>query len=48
MANMYLMLGDRQGAIQSLRSALKKVNDPYLRGRLMQLEQGQGQGAPVR
>ena len=46
MANMYLMLGDRQGAIRSLRSALKEVDDPYLRGRLMQLEQGQG--APPR
>jgi hypothetical protein len=39
---MYLMLGDRQGAIQSLRKGLEEVNDPYLRSRLMQLEQGQG------
>ena len=46
MANMYLVLGDRRGAIQSLRRALEEVNDPYLRGRLMQLEQGQG--APAR
>jgi hypothetical protein len=42
MANMYLMMGDRQGAIESLRMGLEKANDPYLRGRLMQLEQGQG------
>jgi hypothetical protein len=46
MSNMYLLLGDRQEAIKSLRRALEKVNDPYLRGRLMQLEQGQG--APAR
>jgi len=42
MSNMYLLLGDRQGAIRSLRRALEEVNDPYLRSRLMQLEQGQG------
>jgi hypothetical protein len=42
MANMYLMMGDRQGAIESLRRGLEEVDDPYLRGRLMQLEQGQG------
>jgi hypothetical protein len=46
MSNMYLLLGDRQEAIKSLRRALEEVNDPYLRGRLMQLEQGQG--APAR
>jgi hypothetical protein len=46
MANMYLLLGDRPGAIRSLRSALEEVDDPYLRGRLMQLEQGQS--APAR
>jgi hypothetical protein len=45
MANMYLMLGDRQGAIESLRRGLEEVNNPYLRGRLMQLEQGQGSRA---
>jgi hypothetical protein len=42
MANMYLVMGDRQRAIESLRRGLEEVNDPYLRGRLMQLEQGQG------
>jgi hypothetical protein len=42
MANMYLLLGDRQEAIQSLRRGLEKVNDPYLRGRLMQLQGGVG------
>ncbi|HBG72424.1 MAG TPA: hypothetical protein DDX05_02080 [Deltaproteobacteria bacterium] len=40
-ANMYLIMGDRPRAIQSLRSALEEVDDPYLRSRLMQLEQGQ-------
>ncbi|MBE0606160.1 MAG: hypothetical protein IH610_07745 [Deltaproteobacteria bacterium] len=42
MANMYLMMGNRRGAIESLRRGLEEVDDPYLRGRLMQLEQGQG------
>ncbi|HEY5460487.1 MAG TPA: hypothetical protein VIJ89_01940, partial [Deferrimonas sp.] len=42
MANMYLLMGDRKGAIESLRGGLKEMDDPYLRGRLMQLEQGQG------
>ncbi len=46
MANMYLMMGDRAGAIESLRRGLEEADDPYLRGRLMQLEQGQG--APAR
>jgi hypothetical protein len=45
MANMYLIMGDRQGAIESLRRGLEEVNDPYLRGRLLQLEQGQGNRA---
>jgi hypothetical protein len=45
MANMYLIMGDRQGAIESLRRGLEEVNDPYLRGRLMQLEQSQGKRA---
>jgi hypothetical protein len=45
MANMYLMMGDRKGAIESLRMGLEEVNDPYLRGRLKQLEQGQGNRA---
>jgi hypothetical protein len=42
MANMYLAMGDRSGAIRSLQMALDQVNDPYLRNRLMQLEQGRG------
>jgi hypothetical protein len=46
MANMYLMMGDRQRAIESLRRGLEEVNNPYLRARLMQLEQGQGAPAP--
>ncbi len=39
-SNMYQILGNRQAAIQTLRNALKDLDDPYLRGRLMQLEQG--------
>jgi hypothetical protein len=42
MANMYLLMGDRQEAIQSLRRGLEEVNDPYLRGRLLQLQGGVG------
>ncbi|MHB1012096.1 MAG: hypothetical protein ACYC37_04225 [Desulfobacteria bacterium] len=45
-ANMYLMMGDRPRAISSLRRGLEEVDDPYLRRRLIQLEQGQG--APAR
>jgi len=46
MANMYLVAGDRSAAIRSLRKAVEETDDPYLRNRLMQLEQGQG--GPVR
>jgi hypothetical protein len=46
MSNMFLLLGQRDKAIWALRQALETVDDPYLRGRLMQLEQGQG--APAR
>lgn len=42
MSNMYEMLGDRQAAIGSLRKALEFVDDPFLRSRLMRLEQGVG------
>ena len=42
MSNMYLVMGDRSGAVQSLRKALEEMDDPYLRNRLMQLEQGRG------
>lgn len=48
MANMYQLMGDRASAVQSLRRALEETDDPYLRNRLMQLEQGQGQGGQVR
>ena len=40
MSNMYMILGDRAAAIQSLRRALEEVDDPYLRRRLMQMEGG--------
>jgi len=42
MANMYLVQGDRTGAILSLRKALADMEEPNLRARLMQLEQGRG------
>jgi Tfp pilus assembly protein FimV len=38
-ANMYLFLGDREGAIRSLQKALEEVDNPYLRSRLAQLQQ---------
>jgi len=41
-ANMYLMLGQRDQAIRALRQALETVDDPYLRARLMQLQGGVG------
>jgi hypothetical protein len=44
MANMYLAMGDRAGAVYSFRKALETADDPYLRERLRQLEQG----APAR
>jgi hypothetical protein len=39
-SNMYQVMGNHQAAVQTLRNALKERDDPYLRGRLMQLEQG--------
>jgi len=40
MSNMYLVLGQRDLAVQMLRKALEEADDPYLRARLMQLEGG--------
>lgn len=40
MSNMYLAMGNRPAAIETLRKALAEVDDPYLRARLAQLEQG--------
>ena len=40
MSNMYEMMGDRAAAIDVLRKALAESEEPYLRGRLMQLEGG--------
>ena len=42
MANMYLILGQRDQAIRALRQGLETVDDPYLRARLMQLQGGVG------
>ncbi|HEY7528098.1 MAG TPA: hypothetical protein VH660_03030, partial [Candidatus Deferrimicrobiaceae bacterium] len=46
-STMYQVMGDLPAAVQSLRQALETVNDPFLRSRLMQLEQRIG-GAPSR
>jgi hypothetical protein len=43
MSNMYLLLGNRPFAARMLRNALEEVDDPMLRARLLQIEQG---GAP--
>jgi len=42
MSNMYMVMGDRKGAIDVLRNALAENEEPYLRGRLMQLQGGVG------
>lgn len=39
-SRMYLVLGDRAGAIRSLRKGLAVVDTPYLRNQLMLLEKG--------
>ena len=45
MANMYMLLGDRRGAIEVLRRALAETGEPFLRERLRQLE-GSGERNP--
>jgi hypothetical protein len=40
MSNMYMLLGNRPLAAQMIRNALKEVDDPMLRARLSQIEQG--------
>jgi hypothetical protein len=45
MANMYMLLGDRRGAVEVLRKALAESEDPFLRERLRQLE-GSGDRNP--
>jgi len=42
MSNMYLVMGNRDMAVQMLRKALEEVDDPYLRARIQQLEGGAG------
>jgi hypothetical protein len=42
MSNMYMLMGNRTAAIQMLKKALEDTDDPYLRTRLMKLEQGGG------
>jgi len=46
MSNMYLVMGKRDLAVQMLRKALEEVDDPYLRARILQLEQ-EGGGIPA-
>jgi hypothetical protein len=45
MANMYMLMGDRRGAVEVLRKALAETEDPFLRDRLRQLE-GSGDRNP--
>ncbi len=40
MGNMYLLMGNREAAIQVLKRGLDETSDPYLRSRLLQIEQG--------
>jgi hypothetical protein len=42
MSNMYLIMGNREMAIRMLRLALRELDDPALRARLLQLEGGPG------
>jgi len=39
MSNMYMLMGDRRGAVEVLRNALTETDDPFLRERLRQLEE---------
>jgi hypothetical protein len=41
-SNMYQVLGDIPAAVQALKKALETADNPYLRARLMQLEQAAG------
>ena len=41
-SNMYLLMGQRDKAILALREGLGKVDDPYLRARLVQIQGGAG------
>ncbi|MDA8179767.1 MAG: hypothetical protein M0T69_09570, partial [Deltaproteobacteria bacterium] len=45
MANMYMLMGDRRGAVEVLRKALAETDEPFLRDRLRQLE-GSGDRNP--
>jgi len=45
MSNMYMVMGDRRGAVEVLRKALAETDEPYLRERLRQLE-GSGDRNP--
>jgi hypothetical protein len=46
MANMYMLLGDRRGAVEVLRKAIAETDEPFLRERLRQLE-GSGDRNPI-
>ena len=45
MSNMYMLMGDRRGAVEVLRKALGETDEPFLRERLRQLE-GSGDRNP--
>ncbi|MGZ8441026.1 MAG: hypothetical protein ACXWXD_09655 [Candidatus Deferrimicrobiaceae bacterium] len=46
MSNMYMLMGDRRGAVEVLRKALGETDEPFLRERLRQLE-GSGDRNPL-
>jgi hypothetical protein len=48
MSNMYMVMGNRKAAIESLRKAIDYSDNPFLRASLMQLEQGGTFGSPDR
>jgi hypothetical protein len=46
MSNMYMVMGDRGGAVEVLRKGIAETDEPFLRERLRQLE-GSGDRNPV-
>ncbi len=47
-ANMYQAMGDRKNAVQILRKAIEETGAPFLRSRLLQLEEGRTPEGPGR
>jgi hypothetical protein len=42
MSNMYMLLGDRMGAVDALRKGFEETDEPFFRERLRQLEESPG------